>query len=446
MLITGIAGSVIAGFIVAFVLSERMRRWVRQSTDRCWQRLSAVVDRLSRTRRELTALRQRFEKLQAEFEALKARDEQLNTRLTTLQAEYDKVQHAVPLLTAMDRLASPSTEELTGELNDLLTKVKRLSDGHVSHVLFEIHRLRLAERPLEDIRARVFELRLAAMADTEPDIYQSTWRTLFWTLRELMQTRNAVVTEAACKELCRFLQRLSTKEGPVAQELFVKSQDLLIICLEDGSLAAQWDHVIPGVAGVRRDREKLRKAFNLAVSATLSNPAGLGDALIQLLKDLADSVFDVRREDLGRIARSDEFVRACEPVHNEKLSDTVFAPMTRGQLNGRVWKRVSTDNAEVTCAHAPHGACTCHPDELSFGGFWSPKCQLDPGTELGTVVLRFRDDGERSRVRLGSCRVVQPTPDKRLEGRGIAIAELQPIDKDTLHSYIVRRRADMGMV
>jgi hypothetical protein len=291
---------------------------------------------------------------------------------------------------------------------------------------------------------RYWDFRQTIIRQCTPETHPSTWSAILAGLDRHI-TRNAMgaAKQAVIEEALLIPSRVSEDAYRGIPARFGTVYAKLLDNLAADPQSATSD-VIRAVRHFSGDTVVLRQVFRSAVSLTLAAPEHLGEAMLELLRDLRERVFDLD-EDIRRLLASPSFSHATHDQYERLLAGKVLAKNSHVPANGRVWQRKRvTWRSDVICTFANGSRpCQCQLDgggELSLRGFYSPSCVQPFDTSMRGIALTVQKPrSPHPALRLSGVVghvVGSHPPSSNSKGRGIRIDKLDETERKELFDYL----------
>lgn len=368
-----------------------------------------------------------------------------------------------PTIGVLERLAARSTKSERAqafvELSDLAASLRTgclalpkrapadIDDAILSVLLPAAEGLAALEPDAACCR-RYWDYRQTVIRQCTPATHPATWDVLLDGLdRHILRKPDTKARHDVIEEALLIASKIAEPEYHPVRSRFGEVYARLLESLANDPRGATSD-IIRSVRHLSVDPAALRLVFRAAVNLTLQVPDHLGEAMLELLHELRDRVFDLD-EDIRRLLSNPAFHGKTQPQYDRLLAGRVFTTnevfRTDGhpQRNGRVWqrKRIS-GRTDVVCRFGNGDAsCKCQLDkgEMSFRGFYAPQCSQPFAKGIRRIdVTVLNPNGELALQLIQMVGHVVPTHPQQSNctGRGIRLDELPGPSRERLFEYL----------
>jgi hypothetical protein len=291
---------------------------------------------------------------------------------------------------------------------------------------------------------RYWDYRQTIIRQCTPATHSATWDVLLDGLdRHILKRPDAKARHALIEEALLIASKIAEDEYQSVRSRFGGVYARLLESLAKDPQGTTSD-VIRSVRHLSAEPTALRLVFRAAVNLTLQVPDQLGEAMLELLHDLRDRVFDLD-EDIRRLLTNPGFHGKTQHQYDRLLAGKVFTTNGHAPTNGRVWQRKHIPwRTDVVC-HFGNGSkpCLCQLDgggELSFRGFYAPRCSQPFEAGMRSIALTVQSQqGTRPALQLNEMigHVVPTHPQEtNRTGRGIRIDALPGSCRERLYEYL----------
>jgi hypothetical protein len=288
---------------------------------------------------------------------------------------------------------------------------------------------------------RYWDYRQTIIRQCTPGTHSATWDVLLDGLdRHILRKPDPKARHALIEEALLIAAKTAEPDYQPVRARFGEVYARLLESLANDPQGVTSD-IIRSVRHLSADPAALRLVFRAAVNLTLHIPDQLGEAMLELLHELRDRVFDLD-EDIRRLLTNSAFHAETQPQYDRMLAGRVFTTNGRAPTNGRVWQRKKIPGRTDVVCHFGSGSCQCQLDkgELSFRGFYAPQCSQPFAAGIRRIDLTvLNPSGTRLALQLNQMvgHVVATHPQQsNCPGRGIRLDELPGPSRERLFEYL----------